>query len=119
MHAAGAEPGHLHALARHPGHTVLLLGGPDADPTALAARLVELEEIVSDSPRLDAVVAVATDTHDRAGIGRLDHTGAELLGITDTTVLAVRPDGYIGLRAERDHPRELVAYDALIRAGGH
>lgn len=52
-----------------------------------------------------------------AEIGKLDSKAAELLGVKGTTLLVVRPDGYIGLRADRDHLRALEMYGVTVRSG--
>jgi NAD(P)-dependent dehydrogenase (short-subunit alcohol dehydrogenase family) len=51
-------------------------------------------------------------------IGRLDSAGADLLGLIGTTLLVMRPDGYIGLRSDGDHIRSLERYCALVCGGG-
>ena len=42
---------------------------------------------------------------------------ADALALQGTTVFAVRPDGYIGLRSDRDHLRALERYRTLIMSG--
>ena len=42
---------------------------------------------------------------------------ASQLGIEGITLLAVRPDGYVGLRSDRDHLGELESYTAFIQTG--
>jgi hypothetical protein len=39
------------------------------------------------------------------------------LGIGEVTLLVVRPDGHVGLRADRDHLKALAAYQALLVSG--
>jgi hypothetical protein len=39
------------------------------------------------------------------------------LGIRDVTLLVVRPDGHVGLRADCDHLEALAAYQALLASG--
>ena len=48
-------------------------------------------------------------------IGRLDTEGADLLGVKGITLLAVRPDGYVGMRCDRDHLGALERYRSLFR----
>jgi hypothetical protein len=38
--------------------------------------------------------------------------------VGEITLLAVRPDGYVGLRADDDHLAAVEHYDALLRDGG-
>jgi hypothetical protein len=37
--------------------------------------------------------------------------------VRETTLLAVRPDGYVGLRSDGDHLNALERYRALVCAG--
>ena len=98
--AAGAS--HLHELTQRCGHTLLLLAAPQVDPAALAALKAELEALPAASSLLEAVVAVP-----------LDNTAD--LGLGSVTALAVRPDGFIGLRADGNHRRALQRYAELVR----
>ena len=82
------EPIELDALVGGPGHKVLVLGRPDAAPdVARAAAAVEGE--IGGSPLLDRVAALTPDPE-----------AADRLGIRGITLLAIRPDGYVGLRSE-------------------
>jgi hypothetical protein len=40
------------------------------------------------------------------------------LGIDGITLLVIRPDGHVGLRADRNHIEALMAYHALLVSGG-
>ena len=55
------------------------------------------------SPLVEATVSQITD----------DATAAQL-GVEGITLLAVRPDGYVGLRADADHVDALAAYRRRI-----
>ena len=114
---SGAEPSRLHQLTNRVGHTLVLLGGPTARGPALADLLVAVRELATDSPLFEAVIAFGTRPDLPANIGHLYPAAADLLGVQDTTVLAVRPDGYIGLRSDRDHLIALEHYHALVQAG--
>jgi 2-polyprenyl-6-methoxyphenol hydroxylase-like FAD-dependent oxidoreductase len=98
---AGAGPCRLHELTHRAGHTLVLLGSPTADLVSAT------EERANGSPLFEAFVQ----------IGWLDPAAAGVLGIRGTTLLAVRPDGYIGLRADAEHLTALERYHALIRNG--
>ncbi|MDW5595419.1 FAD-dependent monooxygenase [Conexibacter stalactiti] len=88
------EPLPLHELTHQRGLTLIVLGGPDADP----GRVGELVTRLAARPRpaVDAVVGFSVRAG--GGAGTLDHAVAAQLGVTGVTVLAVRPDRYIGLR---------------------
>jgi hypothetical protein len=103
---AGAEL--LHALTHRCGHTLLLLAGPEASPDALAALQAELEadQAAGSLPPalVEAVVAVRLEAAPSLGLGPL-------------TLLAVRPDGFIGLRADADHRSAVRRYGGLVLGG--
>jgi len=114
---ANGQPCRLHELAHRAGHTLLLLGGPDAHGSTLVDLHAALQGIVADSPLFEAGVALGTQPALPDQIGRLDPAGAVLLGLQDITLLAVRPDGYIGLRCDGDHLSGLERYRRLVQAG--
>ncbi|WP_216910480.1 FAD-dependent monooxygenase [Synechococcus sp. CCY 0621] len=101
----GAGASLLHALSHRCGHTLLLLAGPEAPPEALAGLQADLEAdraAGSVPPALvEAVVAV-----------RLEEAAS--LGLGPLTLLAVRPDGFIGLRADVDHRSAVRRYGGLV-----
>ena len=107
----------MHELTHRAGHTLVLLGGPLAHGPALAELLTALQRIATDSPLFEAAVAFGTRSDLPDPIGRLEPAAADLLGVRDTTLLAIRPDGYIGLRADRDHLSALERYRSLVLAG--
>jgi 2-polyprenyl-6-methoxyphenol hydroxylase-like FAD-dependent oxidoreductase len=111
------QPCRLHELARRAGHTLMLLGGPTAHGPALVELHTVLQELTTDSPLFEAAIALSTQSEPRDQIGRLEPVGADLLGVQGTTLLVVRPDGYVGLRSDRDHLSELERYRKLLRAG--
>jgi 2-polyprenyl-6-methoxyphenol hydroxylase-like FAD-dependent oxidoreductase len=110
------QPCRLHELARRAGHTVLLLGGPTAHGPALVELHTALQELTTDSPLFEEAIALSTQPEPRDQIGRLEPVGADLLGVQGTTLLVVRPDGYVGLRSDRDHLSALERYRKLLRA---
>jgi hypothetical protein len=42
---------------------------------------------------------------------------AERLGVDAVTLLVVRPDGHVGLRADHDHVAAVAAYQKLLESG--
>jgi 2-polyprenyl-6-methoxyphenol hydroxylase-like FAD-dependent oxidoreductase len=100
---ADGEPMPLHELTHRRGQTLLVIGGPQAEPSRVGELVAELEGDVDSS--VEAVVGVS-----------IDESLAAQLGVTELTVLAVRPDRYIGLRDDsgaagpvRDYLNGLVA----------
>ena len=98
----GGEPAPMHRLTHRAGHTLLVLGGPDAEPAEMLALAESLEREYSGSPVVDAAVAVE----------RLEPAVAAKLGINGITVLAVRPDRYVGLRHDGADPDAVRGYVA-------
>jgi hypothetical protein len=47
----------------------------------------------------------------------LEPVAAAQLGIEGNTLLAIRPGGYVGLRADRDHLAALERYAAFLQTG--
>lgn len=106
------KPQRLHELTHRRGHTLIVLGGPQADPGRVRDLVTELES--RSSAAVDAVVGLSTRP---AGppVGRIDESLAAQLGILGVTVLGVRPDRYIGLRDDSGDPQAVDAYlNALV-----
>ncbi len=117
VHLPQAATSNLHALGHHAGSTLMLLGGPAANPSALLALHAALQKHVRDSPLFEAAVALSARAHEPDSIGRLEPAAAAQLGIDGTTLLAIRPDGYVGLRADRDHLVALERYATFLQTG--
>ena len=105
--ATGSAP--LHQLAHRSGHTVMVIGGPAADPGAVAYLVQRLEATYGGSRSVSAVFGFSTRT-DGGAVGRIDAEVAERLGIDGVTVLAIRPDRYVGLRHDGTEPEAVERY---------
>lgn len=103
-------------LAYRAGHTLLLVGGPSADGRALVDLYGALDELSTDSPLFEAAIALGTQPDLPIQIGRIEPAGADLLGVQGITLLAVRPDGHVGMRCDRDHLNALERYRTLLEA---
>ena len=111
-HPSG-KVGWLHELAHRAGHTALLIGGMSAP----VDRLTQLESgLHAGSARslIEASIVLTARTDDGQLCARLTPTAADQLGIGKITLLVIRPDGHIGLRADRDHLEALAAYQARL-----
>src|SRR5271170_2261211 len=117
VHSPDAPLPRLHRFAQRAGHTLMLLAGPSADASAFARLHAALEIFIAGSPLFEAVFAFSTNPEFPLQTGYLEPTVTDLLGLQETTLLALRPDGYIGLRSEHDHLNALEQYRALIHAG--
>ncbi|WP_353064551.1 FAD-dependent monooxygenase [Tunturibacter psychrotolerans] len=108
------QPRGLHELAHRARHTLMLLAGPKADRSALVELHAALQDLAADSPLFEAAVALGSHADLPVEIGQLQPAGADLLGIKETTLLVVRPDGYVGLRSDQNHLGALENYRALV-----
>jgi 2-polyprenyl-6-methoxyphenol hydroxylase-like FAD-dependent oxidoreductase len=107
----------LHQLAHRAGHTLMLLAGPAADASVLVDLHAALQKVAKDSPLFAEIFAIATPADLPVKMGRIDRSAADQLGIDGVTLLAMRPDGYVGLRSDHDHLRALQHYCNLIQKG--
>jgi 2-polyprenyl-6-methoxyphenol hydroxylase-like FAD-dependent oxidoreductase len=106
------DPRALHELTHRLGCTLLVLGGRQADPGRIANLVTELERHCGRA--VDAIVGLCTHPGDRQ-VGRIDESVAAQLAVVGVTVLAVRPDRYIGLRDDSGDPRAVETYlNALV-----
>jgi hypothetical protein len=111
------QPCRLYEVAHRAGHTLILLAGPAADASALADLHATLQGVAANSPLFEAAVGFGSNRDLPARIGYLEPAAANLLGVEGLTLLAMRPDGYIGLRADRDQLGALQHYRGLVLAG--
>jgi 2-polyprenyl-6-methoxyphenol hydroxylase-like FAD-dependent oxidoreductase len=103
----------LHELTHRAGHTALLVGGSSSRDDDLARLAASIR-----SPRgIDATFVLTTRSGDRHGWAFLSPAAADQLGTGEISLLVVRPDGHVGLRADRDHLDALTAYDTLLARG--
>jgi 2-polyprenyl-6-methoxyphenol hydroxylase-like FAD-dependent oxidoreductase len=109
VHPAAGEPCALHELTHRDGHTLLVLGGQEAAAGDVLELVGTLETAHAGSRLIDAVLGLCTQEADEP-IGRIDASVADQLGIDAVTILAVRPDRYIGLRHNGRDPHAVRAY---------
>ena len=84
---------------RSAGHTLVVVADANEDYEA-ASLFGALQKAVNGSPVFDAVISLGADQMPG--------------GRGSTTLLAVRPDGYVGMRCERDHLAALERYGGLL-----
>jgi 2-polyprenyl-6-methoxyphenol hydroxylase-like FAD-dependent oxidoreductase len=107
----------FHQLAQRAGHTLMLVAGPDAHASAFADLHAALKQFTTGSPFFEEAHAVSSRTDLPTETHHLeDHIAPDLFGIRETTLLALRPDGYIGLRADTDHLNALDHYRTLLQS---
>lgn len=96
----GRDPCRLQQLAHDSGHAVLVVSREGGPSDRLARLLHELRDLVAESPLLDRVAALSADPEAPEPFGWLEPAVADQLGVEDVTVVAVRPDGHVGLRSD-------------------
>jgi hypothetical protein len=87
---------------RPAGHTLVLARDATIEDSEFAHLLDALQKLVKDSRVFESVVSLGTNH-------LLDSRGG-------TTLFVVRPDGYVGMRCERDHLAALERYQRLVTA---
>jgi len=97
--------------------SLVLLGGAAAGDREMADLLAALQDFATHSRLFEAVIAFGTRDELPDQVGQIEPAAADKLGVKGITLLVVRPDGYIGLRADRDHLSALERYRALVHAG--
>ncbi len=66
---------------------------------------------------IEATIVPTTRFHDRHPCARFAPAAIDRLGISEITLLVIRPDGHVGLRADRDHLEALASYHSLLASG--
>ncbi len=112
---ASGEGCGLHELAHRAGHTALLVGSSSRDDDL--ARLEGSIRARSDRALIEETIVLTSRSGDRHPWARLAPAAADRLGVGEGSLLVVRPDGHVGLRADRDHLEALAAYQALMASG--
>jgi 2-polyprenyl-6-methoxyphenol hydroxylase-like FAD-dependent oxidoreductase len=110
---ASGEAYLLHELINRAGHTALVIGRLPAHADRLA-RLASFTAARSGAPLIEATFLISTQSDDQNRWARLSAAAADELGVDEITLLVIRPDGHIGLRADRDHEAALAAYHLLV-----
>jgi 2-polyprenyl-6-methoxyphenol hydroxylase-like FAD-dependent oxidoreductase len=108
-----AQP--LHELAHRTGHTLFVIGGPGTDAEQVNRLLAKLAVAAGAESTVEAAFGFTVD-EGGAGLGRIDPATAAQLEVDGVTVLAVRPDRYIGLRRDGPDPAALTAYLEALAA---
>lgn len=99
----------LDPFANRTGHIAIVLAGALAEPDELA-ELHRIVEARSGRFIFEASVTLATQTLSIPELASIDPAVAERLGVSGLTLFVVRPDGYLGLRADQHHADALAAY---------
>ena len=113
--SVAGDAGTLHGHANRPGHTAFLIAGPSARQQPFAQALRDIAPF-SEGAIIEAAIGVASDSAMSGACGHIAPAMADRLGVGDLTLLVVRADGHVGLRAESDHAEAVAAYVHLLRA---
>jgi 2-polyprenyl-6-methoxyphenol hydroxylase-like FAD-dependent oxidoreductase len=112
---ADDQPCALHELTHRPGHTVFVIGGQKASPADVLELLDGTEASCAGSPLIGAVLGLATGLESER-LGKLEPATADQLEIEGTSVLAVRPDRFVGFRHDGGDPRAIEDYLGALGA---
>jgi 2-polyprenyl-6-methoxyphenol hydroxylase-like FAD-dependent oxidoreductase len=110
---ASGERCRLHEFAHRAGHTALLVGGSSSRDDDLA-RLAGSISARGDMALIEATIVLTTRSDNQHALACLAPAAADQLGVGEVTLLVVRPDGHVGLRADRDHLEALTAYHLVL-----
>lgn len=110
---AGGDEGTLGDLIDRAGHTALLVGSAATDLDELA-NLNRAVAAGADPAIVAAIVALTANADGNDAYHRLEPGAAEQLGVEALTLLVIRPDGHVGLRADDRHVEALARYGALL-----
>lgn len=118
---ANGERRLLHELTHRAGHTALVIGGSSAQVDMIAQLESSIRGLNGQS-LVEETFVLTTGSDDKPQnseqlCARLAPAAADLLGIGEITLLVIRPDGHVGLRADRDHLGALAAYHELLVSG--
>jgi hypothetical protein len=82
------------------------------------ARLSDRIRERADAALIDEPIVLTTRSESGRPWARVAPAAAAQLGIDRLALVVVRPDGHVGLRADRDHLDSLAAYQRLLASGG-
>lgn len=103
----------MHELCFRANHTALIIGGS----SVCCNRLAQLDSslwIGRAASIIEASVLLTARSDDRNQCAWITPTASDQLGVSEVTLLVVRPDGHVGLRADSNHLEVLAAYEALL-----
>jgi 2-polyprenyl-6-methoxyphenol hydroxylase-like FAD-dependent oxidoreductase len=103
----------LHELCNRIGHTALLIGGSSVP----VEQLEQLEGAIRS--HRDPFIVESTSLLTSASDHQAEHktivpAAAIQLGVGEITLLVIRPDGHVGLRADHNHLEALASYQAFL-----
>jgi 2-polyprenyl-6-methoxyphenol hydroxylase-like FAD-dependent oxidoreductase len=116
IYLASDEARMLHELSYRAGQTAVIIGGLSVH----GERLAQLERSIQANRAVSIIgetIVLTARPDDRNLCARIAPAASDQLGIGEVTLLVVRPDGHVGLRADRDHLEALLAYQALLVSG--
>ncbi|TWT40036.1 Pentachlorophenol 4-monooxygenase [Thalassoglobus neptunius] len=110
---AGSRLRKLHEFTHRTGHTVLLLGRSSEQHETLAELNASIRSW-GETPIIEAIFVLSTQPDPEKIDAQVTPSDAESLGVQGVTLLVIRPDGHIGLRADDHHLASLQEYQALL-----
>lgn len=113
IRSAEGAPAAFNPGAGPTGHVAIVVAGNEAEPDELSA-LHGILDAHAGSPVLEASFLLATTP--ARGFSPIERAVAERLGVAGVTLFMVRPDGFLGLRADQHHGDALAAYAERLGA---
>jgi 2-polyprenyl-6-methoxyphenol hydroxylase-like FAD-dependent oxidoreductase len=105
------------AGADRTGHIAIVIGSASADPDELTDVHRSVEAHVGRSV-VEAGIMLSARAASIGEAATIDPAAADRLGVYGATLFVVRPDGYVGLRADEKHAEALAAYAERLGARG-
>jgi len=105
-----------HELCSRTGHTALIIGSASVP----VEQLKQLEATIRSrgaTSLIESTSSLTSRSDNQGEHKRITPAAASQLGVGGITLLVIRPDGYVGLRADHDHLKALASYEAMLLAG--
>ncbi|MFC7397528.1 FAD-dependent monooxygenase [Chelatococcus sp. GCM10030263] len=99
------------------GHVAIVIGGVSAEADEMTALHRAVEAHVG-SHVVEVSVMLSGQSANGSAVAGIDPAVAERLGVDGATLFVVRPDGYLGLRADEKHADALAAYAERLGSRG-
>jgi hypothetical protein len=106
----------LHELCNRTGHTALIIGSESA-PVEQLRQLERTIRSQGDTSLIESTSSLTSRSDNQGEHKRIMPAAARQLGVGGFTLLVIRPDGYVGLRADHDHLKALASYQAMLLSG--
>jgi hypothetical protein len=115
VQTGSGEARDLHELGDGLAHTVFVVGGEGISAADVLEVTTRIGRGLPPSPLFGEIFGFSAESPDDR-IGRIDAVVADQLGIDSITILAVRPDRFVGFRSDEADVAALASYfDAFTK----